>query len=162
MHAAQKEALEQHFEAKDWHGRTDSGRRLIKEFHFEGSEFKGWKLLRVKHSEQDGAKVMRSMWSRGDDTNELLSIDVFVCGSVKAAHEALLEVLGNMQSGVIERKKEKNTPGDVAFGLANTVIVFARANVVVLVRNAGPTIVPVGTIARELDGQIQKRLDSEK
>jgi hypothetical protein len=83
--------------------------------------------LRVKHSEQEGTKAIRSMWSRGDKTDELLSIDVFVSGSVKAAHETLLEVLGNVQSGAIERKTEKNTPGDVAFGLANTVIFFVRA-----------------------------------
>ena len=162
MHAAQKEFLEERYDAKDWHGHTGSGRRLVKEFRFEGSELKSWKLLKKKHGEQDGAQVVRSMWSRGDDRNELLSIDVFVCGSVKAAHEALLEALGNMQSGAIERKKEKTTPGDVAFGLANTVVVFARANVVVVVRNGGATLVPVGNIARELDGQIQERLGSEK
>jgi hypothetical protein len=161
MHAAQKEFLEDRYEAKEWHGHSGSGKRLVKEFHFEGSELKSWKLLQVKHSEQDGAKVLRSMWSHGDDTNELLSIDVFVCSSVKAAHEAVLEALANMQSGAIERKKEKNTPGDVAFGLANTVIVFARANITVLVRNAGPTIVPVGTVARELDTQIQRHLGAE-
>jgi len=162
MHAAQKEALEEHFGVKDWHGRSESGRRVIKEFQFEGSELKGWKLIKVKHAEQEGAKVIRSMWSHGDNTSEVLSVDVFVCGSVKAAHEAVLEALGNMQSGAIERKKEKSTPGDVAFGLANTLIVFARGNVTVLVRNAGPTIAPVGTIARDLDGQIQRRLESEK
>jgi hypothetical protein len=161
MHAAQKEFLEDRYEAKEWHGHSGSGKRLVKEFHFGGSELKSWKLLQVKHSEQDGAKVLRSMWSHGDDTNELLSIDVFVCSSVKAAHEAVLEALANMQSGAIERKKEKNTPGDVAFGLANTVIVFARANITVLVRNAGPTIVPVGTVARELDTQIQRHLGAE-
>jgi hypothetical protein len=159
MHAEQKEALEQHYGAKEWHGHTGSGRRLVKEFRLEEVELKGWKLLRVKHSEQEGTKAIRSMWSRGDKADELLSIDVFVSASVKAAHETLLEVLGNMQSGAIERKTEKNNVGDIAFGLANTMIVFARANLVVWLRNAGPTILPVGTIARELDAQIQRRLD---
>jgi len=160
MHAVQKEFLEERFAAKQWHGHT-SGRRLVKEFLFEGSELKGWKLLKVKHSEEGATKVIRSMWGRGDNADELLSIDVFVSASVKAAHETLLEALGNMQSGAIERKTEKNTPGDVAFGLANTMITFARANLVVVIRNAGPKIVPVGTIARELDTQIQRRLGSE-
>lgn len=161
MHAAQKEFLEERFAAKDWHGHTGSGRRLIKEFHFEGSEIKGWKLLRVKHADQEATKVIHSMWGRGDSTDELLSVDVFVSATVKVAHETLLEALGNMQSGVIERKTEKNTPGDVAFGLANTMITFARANLVVVMRNAGPTIVPVGTVARELDTEIKRRLDSD-
>jgi hypothetical protein len=161
MQAAQKEVLEEHFSAKDWYGRSDSGRRLIKEFRFEGAELKGWKLLKVKRSEQEGVASIRSMWSHGDNTDELLSVDVFVCASVKAAHDTLLEALGNMQSGAIERKTDKNVPGDVAFGLANTMIVFARANIVVLVRNAGPTIVPVNAIARDLNALIERRLAAE-
>ena len=88
MHAAQKEFLEDRYATKDWHGRSESGRRLIKAFPLEGSELKGWKLLKAKHAEQEGAKLIRSMWSHGDNMSEVLSIDVFVCGSVKAAHEA--------------------------------------------------------------------------
>lgn len=161
MHAAQKEFLEERFAAKKWHGHSESGRRVAKEFRFEGSELKGWKLLRVKETQEGANKVLRSMWSRGGEGEELLSVDVFVTASVKGAHETLLEALGNMQSGAIERKTEKSTPGDVAFGLANTMITFARANLVVVIRNAGRTIVPVGTVGRELDAQIQRRLDSE-
>jgi hypothetical protein len=71
----------------------------------------------------------------------------------------VLEALGNMQSGAITQKTEKNTPGDVAFGLANTMITFARANLVVVIRNAGATLMPVGNIARDVDLQIQRRLD---
>ena len=161
MHAAQKEFLEERFGAKEWRGRSESGRRVLKGFRFDGAELKGWKLLRVKDSEEGKAKTIRSMWSRGDEADELLAVDVFVSTSVKDAHETLLEALGNVQSGAVERKAEKNTPGDVAFGLANTMIVFARANVVVLVRNAGRKVVPVGTIARDLDSQIQRKLESE-
>jgi hypothetical protein len=161
MHAGQKEFLEERFGAKEWRGRSESGRRVLKGFRFDGAELKGWKLLRFKDSEEGKTKILRSMWSRGDEADELLAVDVFVATSVKDAHETLLEALGNMQSGAIERKTEKNTPGDVAFGLANTMIVFARANVVVLVRNAGRKVVPVGTIARDLDSQIQRKFESE-
>jgi len=143
---------------ESWRGRSDSGRRLVKEFHLAGSEIKGWKLLKVKETEE-GNKIIRSIWSRGGNTDELLSIDVFVASSIKGAHERVLEALGNMQSGAITRKTEKNTPGDVAFGLANTMITFARANLVVVIRNAGATLMPVGNIARDVDLQIQRRLD---
>ena len=160
MHTVQKEFLEERFVANKWHGHSDSGRRTFKEFSFAGSELKGWKLLSVKNSEEGSAKVLRSMWSRGENVDELLSVDVFVSASVKGAHDILLEALGNMQSGAIERKTDKNTPGDVAFHLANTMIAFACANLVVLVRNAGRVIVPVGTVARDLDNQIQARLES--
>jgi hypothetical protein len=160
MHTAHKEFLEERFAAKKWHGRSDSGRRTVKEFYFAGSELKGWKLIGVKGTEEGSSKVLRSMWSRGENINELLSVDVFVSASVKGAHDMLLEALGNMQSGAIERITEKNTPGDVAFHLANTMITFARANLVVVIRNAGRTIVPVGTVARDLDTQIQGKLES--
>lgn len=159
IESAQKEFLEERFAAKDWPGH--SARRLVKEFHFEGSELQGWKLFKVKHAEEEGNKVIRSMWSHGDNTEEVLSIYVFVSPSVKVAHETLLEALSNMQSGAITRKTEKNTPGDIAFGLANTIIAFARANLVVVIRNAGPTVVSVGAIARDLDALIQRRLDSD-
>jgi len=158
MHGAQKEFLEERFSAKKWHGRSDSGRRLVKEFHLAGSEIKAWKLLKVKETEE-GNKIIRSIWSRGGNTDELLSIDVFVASSIKGAHERVLEALGNMQSGAITQKTEKNTPGDVAFGLTNTMITFARANLVVVIRNAGATLMPVGNIARDVDLQIQRRLD---
>jgi len=158
MHAEQKAFLEDRFAAREWHGRSDSGRRIVKEFHFAGSELEGWKLLRTKETEEGANKVLRSLWSRGDNTDKLLSIDVFLSPSVKSAHETLLEALSNTQSGRVERRTDKNTVGDVAFGLANTMIMFARANLVLLIRNAGPTVVPVGGIGRELDKRIQRRL----
>jgi hypothetical protein len=161
MHAAQKEFLEERFAVKTWLGHSASGRHLIREFHFAGTELKRWKLLKLKETEEAANKVIRSMWSRGDNTDELLSVDVFLAISVKGAHESLLEALGNMQSGAIERRTEKNTPGDIAFGLANTMITFARANLVVVVRNAGPAIVPVSNIARDLDSEIKRRLESD-
>jgi len=104
MQAAQKEFLEERFAAKEWRGRSASGRRLLKGFRFEGSELKGWKLLRVNDSDEGKTKILRSMWSRGDDVEELLAVEVFVSTSVKDAHETLLEALANMQSGAIERK----------------------------------------------------------
>jgi hypothetical protein len=161
MHAEQKEFLELHFIVKEWHGRSGSGRRIVKGFRIEGSEIKHWRLQRVKRDEQAGTTALRSLWSHGDSGEELLSVDVFECASVKAAHDQLLEVLANVQSPKVERKTEKTAPGDVAFGLANTMILFARANLAVSIRNAGPRVVPVGVVARELDAQILRRVESE-
>jgi hypothetical protein len=64
-----------------------------------------------------------------------------------------------MESDAIERRTDKNLPGDIAFGLNDTMILFARANIVVLVRNAGPTIIPVSAAARELDQLLVRRLE---
>lgn len=161
MFAEQKEFLEEHFSVKEWYGRSGSGRRLVKGFRIEGSEIKNWRLERQKREEQDGRIAMRSLWGHGDSGDELLSVDVCECASVKAAHDELLELLANVQSPKVERKTDKSAPGDVAFGLANTMILFARANLTVSISNAGPKVVPVGVAAREMDAQILSRLASE-
>jgi hypothetical protein len=161
MQAEQKEYLEEHYAAKEWYGRSSSSRRMVKGFRVEDLELKTWKLQRAKRDTRDGMVALFSLWGRGDSGDELLSIEVFECASVKAAHDQLLEVLANVQSPKVERIIEKTAPGDVAFGLANTMILFARANLAILARNAGPRVVPVGIAARELDAQILRRLESE-
>jgi hypothetical protein len=161
MHAAQKEFLDKHFAVKEWYGRGGSGRRMVREFRLEGLEIKNWRLQRVKT--EAGAKTiaLRSLWAHGDSGEELLSVDVFECASVKEARDQLLEMLADVQSPKVERQTGQTAPGDVAFGLANTMILFARANLVVWIRNAGPRIVPVGVVARKLDAQILRLVESE-
>jgi hypothetical protein len=161
MHPEQKEFLGEHFAVKKWYGRGGSGRRVVKGFRIEGPEFKNWRLQRVKREEGAGTITLRSLWGHGESGEELLSVDVVECASVKAAHDQLLEMLADVQSPKVEQQTGKTAPGDVAFGLANTMILFARANLAVWIRNAGPRVVPVGVVARELDAQILRRLESE-
>jgi hypothetical protein len=161
MQTEQKEFLDEHFAVKEWYGRGSSGRRMVKGFRIEDSEIKNWSLQRVKREEGARTTALRSLWAHGDSGEELLSVDVFECASVKAAHDQLLEMLADVQSPKVERQTGKTTPGDVAFGLANTMILFARANLAVWIRNAGPRVVPVGVIARQLDAEILRRLESE-
>jgi hypothetical protein len=161
MHTEQKEYLEEHFAVKEWYGRGGSGRRIVKGFRIEDLEIKNWKLRRVKIEERARTIALRSLWAHGDSGEELVSIEVFECASVKAAHDQLLEMLADVQSPKVERQTGKTAPGDVAFGLANTMILFARANLAVWIRNAGPRVVPVGVIARQLDAKLLRWADSE-
>lgn len=160
MQAEQKEFLDEHFATKEWYGRG-SGRRTVKGFRIEDLEIKNWKLQRVKIEERARTTALRSLWAHGDSGEELLSVEVFEGASLKAAHDQLLEILADVQSPKVERQTGKTAPGDVAFGLANTMILFARANLAVWIRNAGPRVVPVGVVARELDAQILRRMESE-
>jgi hypothetical protein len=112
--------------------------------------------VRAPRTERPDGATIRSLWRRGEAANELLAIDVFECATIKAAHRQLIEALGNVQSGAVERHTGKNAPGDVAFGLDDTMVLFARANVVVLIRNAGPTVVSVGPVARRLDALLEQ------
>jgi len=158
MDAAQKAYLEQRYNAREWYGRGRRGRRSLQGFSFDGSELPGWTLQRIRPDEQAQPPVLRSLWSRGDTMSALLAIDVFQCASVRSAHEQLLEALGNIESDAVERRTAPNAPGDVAFALADTLVLFARANVVVLLRNAGPTVVSVDEAARALDARLVQRL----
>jgi hypothetical protein len=154
MHSEHKEFLEKRHSANEWLGRGTRSRRVIKDFDFDGSEIHGWTLERVRRDERAKPPVIRSIWRHGESTSELLSVDVFICVSVKAAHDQLIEALGNFESDAIERQTEKNTPGEIAFALGDTMLLFARVNLVVLIRNAGFKVVSVRAAARGLDSVI--------
>jgi hypothetical protein len=148
MDASHRQYLEQRYGASEWHGRRAARRRLITDFSFSGSELSGWTLHNSRREEHATPPAIRTLWRRGDPAVELLSIDIWVCDSVSAAHDQLLEVLANIQSDAVERR---DGLGDVAFALGNTMALFGRANVVVLIRNGGPTTVDVDPIARVID-----------
>jgi hypothetical protein len=162
MDAQQRRYLERRYRTRDWLGRGGRARPVIKDFNIDGSEIRRWSLQRAHRDERAKPPVIRSIWRHGETMNELLAVDVFECASVKAAHDQLVEALANMESDAIERRTDKNVPGDIAFGLNDTMILFARANIVVLVRNAGPTIIPVSAAARELDQLLVRRLEDER
>jgi hypothetical protein len=162
MHAGQKRFLEQRYGASKWYGRGKRGRRVIKNFGFDGSEIFGWTLERMRRDERAEPPAIHSIWRHDESMSELLAVDVFECASVKAAQDQLIEALGNVESAAVERRTEKNSIGDVAFGLRDTMVLFARANVVVLIRNAGRTIVRVLPVAREIDKLLVRQLESER
>jgi hypothetical protein len=151
MDVGQKEFLERKYRASEWHGRGARGRRVMKNFTFEGSEFHGWTLIRIQRDERAKPVTVRSLWQHGDSLNELLTVDVFECVSVRAAHDQLIEALGNVESDAVKRRTEKNTLGEVLFELNDTMVLFARVNLVALIRNAGPTVVSIAAFARTLD-----------
>jgi hypothetical protein len=162
MHATQKRYIEHRFGAKDWYGRGPRGRRVLKDFAFEGSEFLEWTLERAERDERAKPPAVHSLWRRDETGNELLAVDAFECASLKAAHDQLIETLGEIESGAVERRTGKNAIGDVSFGLNDTMVLFARVNLVVLIRNAGRIVVKVGAIARAFDKMLERRLQSDR
>jgi len=148
MDTGHRQYLEQRYAASEWHGRGLAVRRLITGFDFSGSELSGWTLLRADREGRAMPPAIRTLWHRGNPAAELLSIDVWECGSIPAAHDQLLDVLANVQSDAVERRAGL---GDIAFRLGNTMALFARVNVVALIRNGGPTTVDVDPIAHVVD-----------
>lgn len=162
MEAGQKKYLEERYSAKKWHGRSQYAKRTIRGFSFDGTEVRGWKIQRTERDESMTPPVTHSLWFRTEAATEIVSIDVWECSSIKTAHDQVLEALSNMESGEIERLTGTNAPGDVAFGLNDTMVLFARVNLVVLIRNAGPKIVLVHAIAAGIDAVLVKRLQSDR
>jgi hypothetical protein len=151
MDTGHRQYLERRHNAREWHRRDPSNRQVISNFRFSGSELTGWTLLRTRRDERHTPPTLLTIWHRGDPTLELLAIDVWECVSAAAAHDQLLEVLGSVQSDVVERHKAGTGIGDVGFTLARTFALFARVNIVVMIRNAGPKTLDVEPVARVVD-----------
>ena len=90
-----------------------------------------------------------------------MRVDFSEAPSVPAARATLLRLLADFQSPEIERLDAG--PGDVAFGPSgHRAVVFARANVVFSVRNAGDQMQPVDALARNLDKLLREGPSDER
>ena len=156
MDREQRRFLEKQYETANWP--KPAGRTRLRDLRFDGSEIPRWKLERFERDETVTPPLVNSMWRRGDSLRELLSVEIWECASGQAARDQLLETLGNMESPIVKRRAGKDSLGEIAFGLGDTMVVFALANTVVLVRNAGPSAVAVTSAAREIEKQLQQRV----
>ena len=153
-----REFMTRHYAASEWLGGPSTSGALTS-FILTGLEIQGWTMVRGRRKEGDRPPSFESLWSRGNAEGELISIRAVECADSATAREQLLEELSNFQSPAIQRRSGPDAPGDVAFGLGETMVVFSRANLVFTVRNAGRSVVPVTPIARSLDAFILRRLN---
>src|SRR5689334_3201449 len=94
---------------------------------------------------------IRSFWKQSAESPSILNLNIFECSSRTAAHNFLIKVLSQFQSPLLTRRDDLEV-GDVAFALpGSTIVMFARANLVHVLRNAGTQTVPVEDVAREVD-----------
>ena len=150
--------------------RHDYGAWRVRSAHAPGPALRGYTLSGGEIPSGDLQRVDRkagppprttSMWRRrGGSPEEILRVDVFELPTVDAAHDYVIELLDEFQATDI-RRREQPPVGDVAFGTP-LVLLFARANLVVLVRNAGRTAVEVASAARELDAHLVGLLTRSK
>jgi hypothetical protein len=97
------------------------------------------------------------IWSLGADTERLVRVDVSERPSREDAHRALPQVLAEVQSPVLVRNVDLAI-GDVTFALpGGLVVIFARANLVVIVASVGRRPVDAPRIASALDEAIVRR-----
>jgi hypothetical protein len=123
-------------------------------FFIGGNELSRHRALKIESI--DGAELpraMRAIWGRAEENRPagpLLRVEAYEAPSRVEAHEVLLQRLAQFQSPLLERRSE--AVGDVAFGMPSSrSLVFARANMVVLVANAATDLENVEPAAEQLD-----------
>jgi hypothetical protein len=157
MDAQEQRYLEEHYAASEWLDRHRTA-GTVEGVQLTGSEIPGWTLERARRDEHAAPPFSRSLWRNAGDADAIISVRITECADASAAQHQLLEELGTFQSPAIERRDGADAVGDVSFGLGETMILFARANVDVTVLNAGPRPVSVVAAARDVDAFIQQKL----
>lgn len=101
---------------------------------------------------------IQSLWRMPEGhPNALLSVNTFECPSRATAHEFLLLLIAEFQLPLITHRDDLDI-GDVAFsGPQDSMVLFARANLVYFVRNADREVVSVFPIAQQLDRDLSTK-----
>ncbi len=116
----------------------------------------GRQMVQARGLERDATpmispRMVRTLCTNVSVPNAMVRIDLFECASRDEAHESLVRIVSDFESPLVEELK--GPIGDVAFaGRGTGLILFARANLVYLVRNVGRRAVSVEAIALALDG----------
>jgi hypothetical protein len=147
----------------DWREPPPGGEALfIWRFALGGQELPGHHALRIDIIEQaDLPPKIESLWrpEKEDGDRAPLRVDAAEASSVTEARALLLRVLAQFQSPQIERLDDG--PGEIAFGPSGyRSLVFARANIVVVMLNAGDEVQSVEPSARELDRLLREGPDA--
>jgi hypothetical protein len=160
--------LSQHYRFQDWEKTQNLQENLLVwRFFLSGNEVPGWQAepIRFFRTTGDMPATSQAFWTQESKAKVVLRVDTFECASLPAAHAFLLDVLGESQLLNFQRQELPESDGavaDVAFtDPENLAMFFARANLVVSVRNAGPNSVLVGEFAHHFDLRLKSRPDEE-
>lgn len=162
--------LQERFQYRAWHGRNRLAENLfIWKFFFFGDEMPNWSATRMEEIEADDQpKIVESLWETMKETSftspgepaRLLNVRSIECRSRASAHDFLLGFLGEFEGPLLYRWDDSKL-GDVTFTVPGfDLILFARANLIHLVRNAGQVREPVTEVATDLDQGLTRKPDA--
>lgn len=149
MNSERLERLKERYRYREW-SRVASEQTPLDRVTLEGLSLPDWKLDHVDFVEVAGyPPAIHSVWKReARENDQALSLSLYRCPSTEAAHEFLLRLLDDFQSPQMAMVQGSGAPGDVAFAPPGEhSLLFAVANVLVLLRNAGRDLVPVAPVA---------------
>jgi hypothetical protein len=120
-------------------------------FLLPGPAAPGWTLERAEVMEMPGLpRSLLSLWKE-DDANRVVQLEVVEYPSRGDAHRALVHALWEFQSPLIRRQPEQPV-GDVTFTFpGDTATVFARANLVIVLRSVSVRPEPITPLAHRVD-----------
>lgn len=164
MEKERLEILEDIHGLESWFNSNTLGENLfIWKYFLSGDEIPGWKIHKMRPVEApECPPSIQSIWKcLESDVETLLRVDVYESSSRAAAHRFLVRLLGEFQSPRVTRM-EQSTIGDVTFSTPeNWSILLARANLIILVRNAGRSLVPVTEVASRFDKDLVSKKGTE-
>lgn len=124
---------------------------FIWNFFFSGDEFSEWSIHNCRILENGLMRANRSVWKPDKEENSLLVVNTYECASRQDAHQFIVQLLADYQTTHITRT-EKASFGDIAFSAPNnTVIIYARANMIFEIRNGGKKVIRMDSFASTLD-----------
>ncbi|MFN2169237.1 MAG: hypothetical protein ACK2U9_23630 [Anaerolineae bacterium] len=165
--------LERRFAYESWRERTNlDANLLIWNFSFAGSDLRGWQpqdirarkpalaatdaLTTIPDTEPVKPQAeVQSIWQPESEQDDLrVGVNVLECRSRAEAHQLLLSLLGELQSPLVQQL-ERPDVGDVAFAVpGETLLIFARGNLVVVIRNVGRMVASVMEVAQQVDRRL--------
>lgn len=171
MNPEQFRGLKERYNFDEWRDSNTLDQNLfIWHFFLRGDEFPNWQPHQIRElgplpaGERtrslggdigEAPRLIQSVWRPSTGSAGVaFSLDSYECSSRSAAHELLIRILSNFQSPLVARQP-KPTVGDVTFvHPGNGIILFARANHVIVIRSIGGTSVPVTDLARQFDNEL--------
>jgi hypothetical protein len=159
----QRKYIEKLYEASSWHGQSPYTGHPIRHFGLGSIYLHSWRHHRIWRtlSTPPATGMILRAGDKPYDITSAVSIMLWECSDVQNAHDQLLDILAEMQSNTVKRNRQREI-GDVLFTLADTMFVFARANLVVLIRNAGANVLSLGELASSIDFAIMRNLQKSQ
>jgi hypothetical protein len=144
----QLDRLTQRYDFSSWSAPRGPG-SLTWGFRLNGDEIPGWKPHRIQQVDLPGEPhASLSVWRPVEGNGALLALNVYECDDETAARRYLLRLLGEFQGPQLTRVA---SPGDISFAAGAVGLLFARGNLVALVRSIERTPAPVAETAARLD-----------
>jgi hypothetical protein len=144
----QLDRLRQRYDFASWSDPDGTG-SLVRGFRLAGDELPGWRPHRIQQVDMPGEpNASLSVWRPERGNGALLAVNVYECDDDAAARRYLLQLLGEFQGPDLTRVA---SPGNVAFAAGAAGVLFARGNLVALVRSIERTPAPVAETAARLD-----------